>query len=164
MDQHPCEMADQRFVTADDVVDQVRTVLGPLFVGFLVLLAAPSTEPYASLDRDGRLLLGAATASAVVAVALCAATIAVGSARGGSSRSTLVLELLAFDATALAAAFGATALVGERFGPVTGALTGVLSIGIAAVAEIASLTSTATLTSMTPSMVGRWTERGSSTV
>jgi hypothetical protein len=142
----------------DVIVDQVRTVLGPLFVGLLVLVAAPSTAPYGSLDRDGRLLHVAATASAVVAVVLCTATIAVGCARPVPGRGTLVLELLAFDATALAAAFGAAALVGARFGPATGAVTGVMSVGIAAVAEIASLTSTS------PSRVDRWTEGGSSTL
>lgn len=139
------------------VVDEVRTVLGPLFVGLLVLVAAPSTAPYASLDRDGRLLHVAATASAVVAVALCTATIASGCARPAPGRRTLLLELLAFDAAALAAAFGATALVGAQFGGGTGAAVGVATVAVAAAAEIAGVQSAS------PRVVDPRTEGGSST-
>lgn len=139
------------------VVDEIRAVLGPLFVGLLVLVAAPSTAPYASLDRDGRLLHVAATVSAVAAVALCAATLAFGCARPVPGRRTLLLELLAFDATALAAAFGATALVGARFGGGTGAAAGVATVCVAAVAEITGLPSA------DRNRVDRWTEGGSST-
>jgi hypothetical protein len=139
------------------VADEVRAVLGPLFVGLLVLVAAPSTAPFAALDHDGRLLHVASTASAVAAVALCAATLAFGCARPVAGRRTLLLELLAFDLTALAAAFGATALVGARFGRGTGAAVGVATVAIAAVAEITSLPST------DRSMVDRPAEGGSST-
>jgi hypothetical protein len=129
----------------DRIAEETRAVLGPLALYLLLLVSVPFTAPGAERYTEARLAYLATSVAAVAAAVLLCAVLAhrwflVGTSPGRGLRGAVLLELVAFGFTAVAAALGVVAAA--RFlgaPPAVGSIGAVVCLCGAALAQVAVL-------------------------
>jgi hypothetical protein len=129
----------------DRIAEETRSVLGPLALYLLVLVSVPFTAPGAERYAEARLAYLATSVAAVAAAVLLCAVLAhrwflAGTAPGRGLRGAVILELVAFGFTAVAAALGVVTVARLLAAPpAVGLIGAVVCLCGAALAEIAAL-------------------------